>query len=32
MTHGDIAIANYRFVVTVKGPNVNVQRRYGRRM
>jgi ketosteroid isomerase-like protein len=27
-THGDTAIANYRFVVNVTGPNVDVHRRY----
>jgi ketosteroid isomerase-like protein len=27
-THGDTAIANYRFVVKFKGPNVDVHRRY----
>jgi ketosteroid isomerase-like protein len=27
-TYGDTAIANYRFVVTFTGPNVNVQRQY----
>jgi ketosteroid isomerase-like protein len=27
-THGDTASANYRFVVKVTGPNVNVYRRY----
>jgi ketosteroid isomerase-like protein len=27
-SHGDTAIANYRFVVTVKGPGIDVQRRY----
>jgi uncharacterized protein (TIGR02246 family) len=27
-SHGDTAIANYRFVVTVTGPNVDVHRRY----
>src|SRR6186713_969878 len=27
-THGDTAIANYRFVVQVTGPNVDVHRRY----
>ena len=26
--HGDTAIANYRFVVTVNGPQVDVQHRY----
>jgi ketosteroid isomerase-like protein len=26
--HGDTAIANYRFVVTIKGPAVDVSRRY----
>ena len=26
--HGDTAIANYRFVVTAKGPNLNVHHRY----
>ena len=26
--HGDTVIANYRFVVTIKGPNMEVQRRY----
>jgi ketosteroid isomerase-like protein len=26
--HGDTVIANYRFVVTIKGPNRHVQRRY----
>lgn len=25
---GDAAVANYRFVVTVKGPNLNIRRRY----
>ena len=28
VTHGDTAVANYRFVVTVKGPNTRVQHRY----
>ena len=28
VTWGDTAIANYRFVVTVKGPNVDLRRRY----
>ena len=27
-THGDTAIANYRFVVKCKGPNVDLHRRY----
>jgi ketosteroid isomerase-like protein len=27
-THGDTAIANYRFVVRIKGANIDVQRRY----
>ena len=27
-THGDAAVANYRFVVKVSGPNHNVHRRY----
>jgi ketosteroid isomerase-like protein len=27
-THGDTALANYRFVVKFKGPNVDVHRRY----
>ena len=27
-THGDTAIANYRFVVKFSGPDVDVQRRY----
>jgi ketosteroid isomerase-like protein len=27
-THGDTAIANYRFVVQLTGPNVDVHRRY----
>ena len=27
-THGDTAIANYRFVVKFTGPNVDVDRRY----
>ena len=27
-THGDTAIANYRFVVQVTGPNIDVHRRY----
>jgi uncharacterized protein (TIGR02246 family) len=27
-THGDTAIANYRFVVKIKGPTMDVQRRY----
>ena len=27
-THGDTAIANYRFVVTCTGPNIDVHRRY----
>jgi ketosteroid isomerase-like protein len=27
-THGETAIANYRFVVKVTGPNVDVHRRY----
>ena len=27
-THGDTAIANYRFVVKIKGNNINVHRRY----
>ncbi len=27
-THGDTAITNYRFVVKVKGSNINVHRRY----
>src|SRR5262245_15137736 len=27
-THGDTAIANYRFVVKVTGPNIDVHRRY----
>ena len=26
--HGDTAIANYRFVVKCKGPNINLHRRY----
>lgn len=26
--HGDTVIANYRFVVTITGPNIDVQRRY----
>ena len=26
--HGDTAIANYRFVVTIKGPTMDVRRRY----
>ena len=26
--HGDTAIANYRFVVKIKGPGLDVQRRY----
>ena len=26
--HGDSAIANYRFVVKCKGPNINLHRRY----
>ena len=28
ITHGDTAIATYRFVVKVKGSNINVDRRY----
>jgi ketosteroid isomerase-like protein len=28
MALGDTAIANYRFVVTVKGPNLELRRRY----
>ena len=28
VTHGDTAIASYRFVVTVKGPNLDLRRRY----
>jgi uncharacterized protein (TIGR02246 family) len=28
ITHGDTAIATYRFVVKVKGSNINVHRRY----
>ena len=28
ITHGDTAIATYRFVVKVKGSNINVNRRY----
>ena len=28
VSHGDTAIANYRFVVTVKGQSVDVHRRY----
>jgi len=27
-THGDAAIASYRFVVRIKGENVDIQRRY----
>jgi ketosteroid isomerase-like protein len=27
-THGDTAIANYRFVVKCKGPNIDLHRRY----
>jgi ketosteroid isomerase-like protein len=27
-THGDTAIATYRFVVNIKGSNIDVQRRY----
>ena len=27
-THGDTAIANYRFIVKIKGSNIDVQRRY----
>ena len=28
VTHGDTAVANYRFVVTVKGPNIRAHHRY----
>ena len=28
MALGDTAVANYRFVVTIKGPNLNLRRRY----
>jgi ketosteroid isomerase-like protein len=28
VTLGDTAVANYRFVVTVKGPNLDFRRRY----
>lgn len=28
VTHGDTAVANYRFVVTIKGPDRDIQRRY----
>jgi ketosteroid isomerase-like protein len=28
MTLGDTAVANYRFVVTIKGPNLDLHRRY----
>ena len=28
MALGDTAVANYRFVVTVKGPNLDLRRRY----
>jgi hypothetical protein len=28
VTFGDTAVANYRFVVTVKGPNRDLRRRY----
>jgi ketosteroid isomerase-like protein len=28
VVHGDTAVANYRFVVTIKGPNRDVKRRY----
>jgi ketosteroid isomerase-like protein len=28
LTHGDTAVANYRFVVTAGGPNAQVRHRY----
>jgi ketosteroid isomerase-like protein len=28
IAHGDAAVTNYRFVVTIKGPGVDIQRRY----
>lgn len=28
IAHGDTAVANYRFVVTIKGPGMDIQRRY----